>query len=136
MTKGSPKRNSLVADARTFQPGWRVWMGLLVVVNLVAPLFFLAHPVAWAVLGCYLVSAVVILSLHRRLGWVRLLGVGHFPWLVLLPWVWFHLRSGEPTGAQALWLGAVLLVDAVCLAIDAVDAARYLAGERAPIAPR
>lgn len=127
-----PQR-SLVSDARRFSLGWRAWFWLLLAVNLVGPLFFLSHPEAWVVVLGYALSAAVMVPLHRRMGWVRLLGVAHFPWLVILPWLTARLAAGGPMGALGAWLVAVLAVDGVCLIIDAVDVGRYLAGERRPL---
>jgi hypothetical protein len=127
------KNESLVHDARRFPIGWRLWFYLLLGVNFVAPLFFLGRPEARGVLAAYAVASVVIVFLHRRLGWVRLLGLGHFPWLALLPWLVFRYATTSPTGAFAAFLIAVLLVDTACLAIDAVDLVRYRRGERGPI---
>lgn len=120
-------------DARKFSSGWRLWFLLLQLVNLVAPLFFIGHPEALAVLAGYLVSAPVIVVMHRRMGWVRLLGIGHFVWFIVLPWVGFRYITEEPTGLFGIWLISVLIVNTVCLAIDVVDVTRYLTGERKPI---
>lgn len=130
------KKTSFIDDARQFNPAWRVWMILLSVVNLVGPLFFLGHPEAWATLACYFIAGVVMVPIYRRLGWVRLLGLGHFQWFILLPWLYFRLITGSAGGAFYVWLWAVIVIDTLCLAIDIVDVARYAAGEREPIVPR
>ena len=127
------RRRSLVTDARRFSVGWRAWFWLLLAVNLVAPLFFLSHPEAWTVVLGYAVSAAVMVPLHRRMGWVRLLGIAHFPWLAILPWLAVRVAASGPTGAFGAWLAAVLAVDGACLVLDAVDVGRYLAGERRPL---
>lgn len=132
--KAGPRR-SLVTDAGRFSLGWRVWFSLLLAVNLVAPLFFLSHPEAWTVVLGYALSASVMVPLHRRMGWVRLLGVAHFPWLAVLPWLAIRLAANEPTGAFGAWLVTVLAVDGACLLLDVVDVGRYLAGERRPLVP-
>lgn len=127
------ERKTMIQDARNFAIGWRLWFWLLMIVNLVAPLFFLQRPEAWATLAGYFVAAAVMIPLHRRLGWVRLLGIGHFQWLLLLPWLVYRYLETSPTGALAVWMLAVIAVDTICLIIDIVDLVRYLAGERKPI---
>ncbi len=127
------KKESLVHDARRFPIGWRAWFWVLLGVNFVAPLFFLGTPEARVVLIAYVVASVVIVLLHRRLGWVRLLGIGHFPWLFLLPWIVFRYATTSPGGAFAGFLLLVVLVDTACLAVDAVDFVRYTRGETEPI---
>jgi len=124
---------SLIEDARHFALGWRMWFWLLSLLNLVAPLFFLDRPEAWATLACYFIAAGVIVPLHRRIGWVRLLGIGHFQWLVLLPWLVYRYLETSPTGAFGAWMLAVILVDAVSLTIDVFDVIRYAAGDREPL---
>jgi hypothetical protein len=129
------RKTSFIDDAREFNLGWRMWMLLLTAVNLVAPLFFLSRPEAWAALGSYALAAAVMIPLHRRLGWVRLLGVGHFPWLVVLPWLLARIMGGDLSGGLYIWVWALLLIDTVCLGIDVVDVARYVMGDRSPIVP-
>ena len=120
-------------DARKFSPGWRVWFLLLQLVNLVGPLFFLGRPEALAVLGGYAASALVIIVMHRKLGWVRLLGVGHFFWFVILPWIGFRYMVAGPTGFFGMWILSVLIVNSFGLIIDVADVVRYLSGEQQPI---
>lgn len=127
------KKRSFVDDARKFSMGWRMWFWLLSGVNLIVPLFFITHPEAWAVLACYLIAVVVLVPLHRRLGWVRLLGIGHFQWFVLLPWLIVRMQSIPPASALGIWLMILIVIDGVCLIIDVVDVAQYWRGDRMPI---
>lgn len=126
-------QRSLVKDARKFSYGWRIWFWVLILVNFVAPLFFLQHASASLVLISYVIAGVVIVVLHRRLGWVRLLGAGHFPWVVLLPFLVVQVNTLFPTTIYGAWLLTVIIVDVVALGIDIVDVIRYLRGERKPI---
>jgi hypothetical protein len=103
------------------------------VVNLVGPLFFLGRFEAWVVLAAYFTAAGVILTLHRRLGWVRLLGIGHFVWLPMLPWLILRGTATGVDGLFALWLFSVVCIDGISLVIDIVDVLRYLGGDRRPI---
>jgi hypothetical protein len=110
---------------------WWIWLGILGVVNGVAPLFFLGSLEARVVLASMLVAAVVQLLIVSRLGFVRLLGIGHIlAWVPMLLWLvprLTNLGTGTPFG---LWLFAVVIIDLASLAIDFVDVARYLAGDR------
>ncbi|MGD8581782.1 MAG: hypothetical protein PVF06_04025, partial [Gammaproteobacteria bacterium] len=133
------KRSSFLQEARQFTIGWRVWFWALSIVNLVMPLIFISRPEAQLTLVAYVIAATTIVLMHRHMGWVRLLGVGHFPWLVLVPWLILSYLETTPEGVFALWLITVITVDLLCLAIDIVDLYRYAAGERAPLvrsAPR
>ena len=126
---------SLISDARSFHRGWLWWWRLLLIVNIAGPLLFLGHIEAVVVLASYLVSSVAIVVLHRRLGWVRLLGVGHLPWLGVIPWLLHRLLTTSPGDALATFLVVVIVVDTVCIVLDVADVGRWLAGERRPIVP-
>ena len=127
------ERTSFLSDASRFGIGWRVWFWLLPGINLLAPLFFLGQPESWITLTASLLAAVIIVSLHRRLGWVRLLGIGHFPWVGLVPWLVFRYATTSPEGIFGIWMLAVILIDSTSLAIDFVDVFRYVAGDRSPL---
>lgn len=114
---------------------WWLWIALLAAVNAVAPLFFLGSLEATVVLAAVVVGFVVQMALLSRLGFVRLLGVGHIvAWVPMLLWLVPRLENLGTTTAFGRWLFAVVVVDLASLAIDFVDVGRYLAGERRPVA--
>ena len=112
---------------------WRIWIGLLVAVNAVVPLFFLGSREARVVLAAMLIAAVIQLLIVGRSGYVRLLGAGHVvAWVPMLLWLVPRLPGLGSATPFARWLLAVVVVDLASLVIDFVDVARYLAGERRP----
>ena len=111
---------------------WLVWIGLLMAVNLVAPLFFLATLEAQLTLLGFALGVLGQTAIFGKLGWVRLLGIGHLPWVPLVIWLLVRLASGEAAGAFALWLWAVIVLDGISLVIDTVQGVRFLRGDRAP----
>lgn len=114
-------------------PGhWVAWLGALLLVNLIAPLFLLGAIEARVVLAALFVGAMIQMAIFARLGFVRLLGLGHAPWLALVPWLWMRLDQAEAGTLLYAWLVAVIVLDGASLVIDSVDVARYLRGERAP----
>ncbi len=112
---------------------WQAWMVLLVSVNLVLPLFFLGRPEAIVALVGVMASMSIMMTLYARFGFVRLLGLGHIPWLFTVPWLWLQLGRTTESGLFYYWLLAIVVIDSISLAIDAVDVARYWKGERQPI---
>ncbi len=113
---------------------WWVWIGLLVVANAVVPLFFIGSVEARVVLAAILVGAVLQLLIVSRLGFVRLLGTGHIAaWVPMLLWLVPRLSNLDTGTTFGRWLFAVVAVDLISLAIDFVDVARYLAGDRRPV---
>jgi hypothetical protein len=112
---------------------WWLWIALLGVVNMVAPLFFLGSLEARVVLAAMLVGATVQLLIASRLGYVRLLGIGHIVgWVPMLLWVVPRLATLDAGTPFGRFLFAVVVVDLASLAIDFVDVGRYLAGDRRP----
>ena len=112
---------------------WWIWVGLLVAANAVAPLFFIGSVEARVVLAAMLVGAVVQLLIVSRLGFVRLLGAGHIvAWVPMLLWLVPRLPNLGVATPFGRWLFAVVILDLAALAIDFVDVARYLAGDRRP----
>ncbi len=111
---------------------WVVWEGLLIAANLVAPLFFIGSLEAKVVVVAIMVGAITQMAIFRAKGFVRLLGLGHFPWVLMIPWLWSRLGQLEVNNLFAYWLVAVIVLDGLSLIIDATDVVRYIKGERAP----
>ena len=116
----------------TMAKPWQLWMFFLVAANLVLPFFFLDTPEAIVVLAGVGVSMVIMMTLFAKLGYVRLLGLGHIPWLFTVPWLWSRLGQTAESGYFYYWLLAVVVFDSISLVIDAVDVVRYWKGERQP----
>ena len=111
---------------------WQAWMVLLVTVNMVSPFFFLEKPEAIVALAGFFTSFFIMIALFAKFGFVRLLGLGHFPWLFTVPWLYLQLVQTTENGPFYYWLFAVVVIDSISLVIDAVDVARYWIGERQP----
>ncbi len=111
---------------------WQVWMVLLVSVNLVLPFFFLGTPEAIVVLVGVIASLFIMTTLFSKFGFVRLLGLGHIPWLFTVPWLGLQLGQTMESCPFYYWLLSVIILDSISLVIDAVDVARYWMGERQP----
>ncbi len=111
---------------------WQAWMVLLVSANIVTPFFFLGTPEAIVVLVAAIVGLLIMTALFAKFGYVRLLGIGHFPWLFTVPWLGLQLGQTIASGPFYYWLLSVIALDSISLAIDAVDVGRYWMGERQP----
>jgi hypothetical protein len=111
---------------------WVAWLSLLLTVNMVLPLFFMATLEARVVLATMMASAGLMLFLFAQKGFVRLLGVGHVLWIPLLYWLFGRVDFAAPDTGFEQWVLAVILLNGLSLVIDAVDVVRYLKGERQP----
>ena len=108
----------------------QLWLMLLVSVNLIAPLFFWNRLEAQVVLVAFLASVTLMTFLTGRFGFTRIVGLGHIFWVPLLAFLLARLAN-VPTGdAYGLWIRAVIVLDGISLVIDAVDAIRYIGGDR------
>ncbi len=110
---------------------WRLWVAALLMTNMGA-LVFLPRVEAWVVLGGLCLGALLQNAIFARLGFVRLLGLGHFHWFAMLAWLLLRLGSisGEPSLHR--WVIAVSVFCGLSLVIDTIDVLRYLRGEREP----
>ncbi len=111
---------------------WRLWLALLVAANMIAPLFFIGTIEGIAVLVTFVVSAILQMMIFRSKGYVRLLGAGHAPWVVLLAWLAPRIPETPAATVFGIWIVAVVVVDGLSLTIDAIDVARYIGGDRKP----
>jgi len=112
--------------------GLATWIALLLLVNMVAPLFFVSTIEGQLVLATMMLGALTQMMVFRSRGFVRLLGVGHIYWVPLLPWLWTRLDGVPSLEPFAMWMVAVIVLNGVSLIIDVSDVWRYVSGERAP----
>ena len=112
----------------------RLWVAVLVTVNLLIPLAHLGRPEARWTLAAMLVGAGLMVLITARTGFSRLLGLGHVVWFPLLVALWTRLDAVPPTDAYGLWMRAVIVLNAISLVIDVADVVRYVRGDRAEMA--
>ena len=108
----------------------RVWLMLLVAVNLVVPLFFINRLEAQVVVLTFLASAMLMTLLTASSGFTRLLGLGHILWIPLLFFLWTGLDRILVDNPFGLWIRALMVVNAISLIIDTIDVTRYISGAR------
>ena len=106
-------------------------MAGLPLINL-SSIFFLPRTEAWVVLGTGLLAATIMTALHAKLGYVRLLGIGHFVWIPMLIWLGFRLDNILDGTLFQGWILTLMVMNTVSLLLDIIDLIRYLRGDRAP----
>ena len=112
---------------------WVAWVGLLMIANMVAPLFFIETLEAQVVLGAMMGGAAIQMVIFKMKGFVRLLGIGHILWIPMVIWLATGFDTEQITSPFGLWLAAVMTLNSVSLIIDGVDVVRYIKGERTPV---
>lgn len=109
----------------------QIWVGTLVLINIIAPLFFLEKVEAWASLAAGILGVVIMSMLTLRFGFSRIIGLGHVAWLPLIAFLGTRLTDSSAADTFGIWIRLVILIDAISLAFDALDVYRYARGERA-----
>ena len=114
-----------------FRPVPRLWCVWLVGIN-AACLFYITHVEAQAVLAVTAIAVAAQTLIYGRIGFTRILGTTHFLWLPLFAWMATRLDTIAADPGLANWLLLLLATNLVALAVDTIDAVRFLRGERAP----
>ena len=111
---------------------WQVWLGALVLVNIVVPFFFI-HTLEAQIILVMGVGGLTIMSvIFSARGFVRLLGIGHIGWIPMVFWLGMRLEQVPADSMFGYWLLAVVVLDSLSLIIDTIDVLRYVKGERTP----
>jgi hypothetical protein len=114
-----------------FRPIPRLWCVWLVAVN-AACLLFITHIEAQAVLAVTGIAVAAQTLIYQRIGFTRILGTTHILWVPLFAWMATRLGTITNEPALADWLFLLLVTNLVSMAVDTIDAIRFLRGERAP----
>lgn len=109
---------------------WQIWIGVLVVVNGIAPFFFLSEPVAILTVAAMITGGLVGEALTQVQGFTKLLGAMHGSWVPMFVFQLIVFFGEDPTGAFRSWLIASLIVTAISLVIDVADVVSYVRGDR------
>ncbi len=108
------------------------WMGLLIGVNIVVPLYFIQTLEAKVVLAAMICGLLIMTAVFGAKGFVRLLGIGHIAWVPMIPWLIIRLGNTSFESFFGYWLAAIIVLNFVSLIIDGIDVLRYIRGEREP----
>ena len=77
-----------------------------------------------------LASGALMTALTARFGFTRIIGLGHLFWIPLVAFLILRLGAIPADDFFGLWIRAVIVLNSIALAIDAVDVVRWLAGDR------
>jgi len=115
-----------------FRPVPRIWGTWLIAVNS-ASLLFIGHIEAQVALGAVGVAALAQALIYQRKHFIRLLGLTHLVWIPMLAWMALRLDTiPKDEIAFRIWIITLIATNAVSLAIDALDAMRFVLGDRRP----
>ncbi len=112
---------------------WPVWVGLLLALNMIVPLFFIETPEAKAILISAFAGAGLMMLLFNKYGFVRLLGLGHIFWIPIVIWLGYRLPEFSFSTPLEIWFLLIVGVNTISLILDAIDVVRYFNGDRDPM---
>jgi len=111
---------------------WRIWVAMLLLANAVVPLFYVEYFEAQLVLFVFMLAVATQMFIFQRLGFVRLLGLGHIYWFPMLVWLLLQNDLAKVDVGLAEWVLLLIVVNSISLLVDSVDVFRYWRGERSP----
>jgi hypothetical protein len=114
-----------------FRPVPRLWCAWLVGVN-VACLYFIVHIEAQVALAVTAIAVAGQTLIYQRIGFTRILGSTHVLWIPMFAWMTTRIETIMTEPALADWLVLLFATNMVSMVVDAIDAVRFLRGERTP----
>ena len=108
----------------------QLWLMLLVALNMIVPLFFLARLEAILVLAAAMAGMIAQTVVTAYSGFTRLLGLGHIFWFPLLYFIWIRLDMIPADDFFGIWIRVLMTLNALSLVIDVIDVIRYATGDR------
>lgn len=114
---------------------WNIWVMLLGMVNLLGGLYFISFLEGKMAIAAMMGAFMVMYIIYLKLGFVRLLGLGHI--LTWTPFVFLCvyrliLESSSPPEFR-IWLISVSALNSFSLLLDFIDFFKYISGERSEI---
>jgi len=114
---------------------WNLWVMILAGVNLLGPILFWKTLEGKVALVAMMGAMAIMVVIHKKVGFVRLLGLGHLlAWIPFLAICIWRLSLTGTEDTFRLWLVSVSIFNGISLVFDAVDVWRYLGGDREELA--
>ena len=112
-------------------PVWvQLWLIVLGMSNMMAPLFYLNHREAQVVFIATMLGFGIGVIMYKAQGMTRLLGLMHTPWLVGVFFLWSSLSTTGTDELYGIWLRLALVLSIISLLLDGRDVVKYVMGER------
>mmetsp|Transcript_5259 Transcript_5259/g.10818 ORF Transcript_5259/g.10818 Transcript_5259/m.10818 type:complete len:152 (-) Transcript_5259:79-534(-) len=106
---------------------WAIWIQILIFTNMIAGVYFIETLEGKLAVGIFNMGAFTMTYLYQRLGFVKVLGIGHVGWIFLVPWILLErLPLTEDGSLFQYWLYALITVNSLCLYLDVKDVKQYL----------
>lgn len=114
---------------------WKPWLTLLVIGNMIVPLFYATRLEAQVVFATAILNGLIFSMLTGLTGFSRLLGLGHLPWIPLIIFLALRLEHHPADDFYGVWLRVLIVINAGSVLLDAANVIRYWRGDREPMVP-
>lgn len=104
---------------------WVIWIVILVLTNVVGGIYFVDTVEGSVVLFCMIFAFLFMVYLYSKKGFVKLLGLAHFPWLFLVPFLLYRQLLGIEDMTLQYWVMGVVTTNSISLAFDIWDVWQY-----------
>lgn len=111
----------------------QIWTLLLVIVNLIAPIFVIEQWQAQLSIGCFLVIAGLMTYLHGKFGFSKILGLAHIIWVPMLVIIMNKTILVQLDELAAIWVCCLISLNFMSLILDARDVWKWVKGDRDPV---
>ncbi len=111
----------------------RLWVGLLSAVTMLGSIIFIIFTgriEAVLVLVASLVGAMLMAIITEMKGLTRILGLGHIPWTLLIPYLLIRIKTIDLSSVFGIWIIVVIVSTGISLIFDLMDVIRYLRGDK------
>ena len=108
----------------------QLWLMILGMSNMMAPLFFIAQREAYVMFIATMLSFAVGVVLYKIQGMTRLMGVMHAPWFVSVYFLVISLTTVSMDSAFGVWIRAALVLTSISLLLDIKDVVKYMLDKR------
>jgi len=121
---------AFIHGLRKLPIGVQLWLMVLGMSNMMAPLFFFDQRAAYIMFIATMLSFATGVILYKKHGMSRLLGIMHAPWFVGL---YFLVESLPTVGIGevfGIWIRVALVLTTVSLILDIKDVLIYMIDQR------
>ena len=107
-----------------------IWVMVLGISNMLAPLFFFSHVEAKVMFYATILGLLIGAVMYQYQGLTRLMGLMHTPLLVVVYFLLKTLFSDIFAGAFGVWVIVALILTIASLVLDVRDVILYIGGDR------
>ncbi|MDA1197038.1 MAG: hypothetical protein O2779_03685 [Nanoarchaeota archaeon] len=124
MEQGNAVLNAGIAS---YAIGWKIWLGIMGITNLLAFAFIKKREAQFTILA-FSLNIPLMTFLAATFGFERILGLGHFFWIPLVIYLTTRYKEIPIKTYYGKWVRLLMIIISISLVIDIADVVRYVLG--------